>query len=314
MEAWYDTALEVASFVAVTAAAFPAIRELERRFAVRQRLNAGGQVGTATSVLRDERVRSGFLNWVQAKTSLNDPVERRRLGRNLSQAGFESPAAPAIYLTFRYGLALGLPLLWILASASLGRQSSGGVTTAFLPLMLSISGLFLPGLLLGRRIAGRRTTIEQQFPDALDLMVICIDAGGSLESAFQRVTREMRRSHREIAREFERVSEELGAGRSRADALHNLADRLEIPSIRGFVSLIVQSQTLGASVSQALKTYSVEMRHKRTMIAEEKALRVPVLISIPLVTCFLPVIVVATLLPAVIDIIRVVGPALRGGH
>jgi len=313
MYGWYDTVLEVTSFATVTAATFPVVREVQRHIAVRQRVNAGGQVAAARPVLRETSVRSGFLNWVQRRTSLNDPVERQRLGRDLSQAGFENPAAPAIFLTLRYGLALGLPLLWIFLGVSLGRQASGP-TTALLPLFLSLTGLILPGILLGRRISGRRTLIEQQFPDALDLMVICVDAGGSLEAAIQRVTREMRKSHREIAREFERVSEELSAGRSRADALHNLASRLDIPSIRGFVSLIVQSQTLGASVTQALKTYSIDMRHKRAMIAEEKAMRIPVLISIPLVTCFLPVIIVAALLPAVIDIIRVVEPTLRGGR
>jgi tight adherence protein C len=313
MNGWYDTLVEFASFVLVAGVAFPVLREVERRFVLRERLNQGGVVVTTTPVLRDHRVRSGFLNWVQARTSLSDPAERERLRAELSQAGYVNPAAPMIFVTVRYGLALGLPLLW-LSAVSFANPSSSTLLTVTVPLGLCVIGLFLPRFLLRRAIAIRRTTIEQQFPDALDLMVICVDAGGSLESAIQRVTREMRRSHREIAGEFERVSEELSAGRSRSDALHNLARRLEVPSIRGFVSLVVQSQTLGASVSQALKTYSIEMRHRRAMIAEEKAMRIPVLISIPLVVCFLPVIVVATLLPATIDIIRVVGPSLRGAH
>jgi tight adherence protein C len=313
MYGWYDTVLEITSFLAVTAVAFPAVREVERRIAVRQRVNAGGTVAAARPVLREQNVRSGFLSWVQARTSLNDPAERNRLHVRLAHAGFESPAAPIIFVTLRYGLALALPVLWLFG-LSLGGRGSSSLTTVSLPLVLCLAALMLPSILLTRRIASRRTTIEQQFPDALDLMVICVDAGTSLEAAIQRVTQEMRRSHPEIAREFGRVSEELGAGRSRADALHNLANRLEIPSVRGFVSLIVQSQALGASVAQALKTYSVEMRHKRAMIAEEKAMRIPVLISIPLVLCFLPVIMVAALLPAAIDIGRVILPALKGGH
>jgi tight adherence protein C len=187
-------------------------------------------------------------------------------------------------------------------------------TTAILPMALCLGSLILPAALLKRTIANRRTTIEQQFPDALDLIVICMDAGTSLEAAMLRVTQEMRRSHPLIAREFERVSEQLNAGRSRADALHDMADRLEIPAIRGFASLLIQSQALGASISQALKTYAVEMRHKRAMIAEEKAMRIPVLISIPLVTCFLPVIITALMLPSMIDIVRVLGPALKAHH
>jgi tight adherence protein C len=264
-------------------------------------------------VLRDENVRSGFLRWVQTRSWLNDPADNQRLGVQLAHAGYESPAAPLIYVCLRYGSAVVLPVLWLLI-LSLNNRPGSTLTTMGVPLILCTLGLVLPGLLLKRLVASRRRTIEQQFPDALDLMVICVDAGTSLEAAIMRVTREMRRSHPQITREFERVSEELSAGRSRADALHNLANRLEIPSIRGFVSLIVQSQALGASVSQALKTYSTDMRQRRAMAAEEKAMRIPVLMSIPLVTCLLPVIVVATMLPAMIDIIRVVGPALKGPH
>lgn len=310
MYGWYDTVLEITSFAAVAGASFRVAREVERRMAVRQRLNAGGQVVAAESVLRDQRVRSGFLKWVQARTSLSDPAERQKLAGLLAQAGFETPSAPMIYVSLRYGLALGLPLVAIFGR-SLVNAPATVFTTVALPLILCVAGLVGPAALLRRRIGARRTTIEQQFPDALDLIVICMDAGTSLEAAILRVTHEMRRSHPQISREFERVSEELNAGRSRADALHQMADRLDIPSVRAFASLLIQSQALGASISQALKTYAVELRQKRVMIAEEKALRIPVLISIPLVTCFLPVIVQALLLPSIIDVIRVVGPALK---
>jgi len=307
---WFDAALEIMIFVAVTVIAFRAARELERRLNIRQRLNAGGPVIAAQPVLRDERVRGDFLNWVQARTSISDPAERGKLRARLSQAGFENPSAPIVYVVLRYGLALALPLALILGLALTHRPGSF-FTTVMLPLLLCLIGLMLPEVVLKRQIASRQSTIEHQFPDALDLMVICMDAGTSLEGAILRITQEMRRSHREIAREFERVSEELNAGRSQADALHNLANRLEAPAIRGFVSLLVQSQALGASVAQGLKTYAVEMRGRRALLAEEKAMRVPVLISIPLVICFLPVIVQAIMLPSIIDIIRVLTPALK---
>jgi tight adherence protein C len=313
MYSWYDTVLEITAFAAVSAVAYPAARELERRMAIRERLNAGGPAVVARPVLRDERVRSGFLNWVQARTSLNNPVERQRLRAELALAGFENPAAPVMYVALRYALAVALPF-FLLVGLALADRPASGMTNLVMPLMLCLLGLMLPGILLRRRIASRRATIEQQFPDALDLMVICIDAGCSLESGILRVSQEMRRSHPQIAREFERVCEELNAGRSRADALHDLARRLEVPAIRGFASLLVQSQTLGASIAQGLKTYAVEMRNTRAMVAEEKAMRIPVLISIPLVVCFLPVIVQAVMLPAIIDIIRVVGPSLRGDY
>lgn len=309
---WYDAALQVFSFALFATLAFLIVRQIERRFIIRQRLNVGGTPIAATSVLRDDRVHSGLLNWIQRRTSLRDPVERQRTRTQLMRAGYESPSAPAIFLVLRYGLALALPMAF-LAAQSLTGQAPSGLGSVLAPFALCLAGLLLPNLFLKRAIASRVRLTEQQFPDALDLMVVCMDAGLSLEAAMMRVTQEMRRSHPAIAREFERVSEELGAGRSRADALHDLGRRLDSASIRGFVSLLVQSQALGASIAQGLKTYAHEMRNARALRAEEKAMRIPVLISMPLVSCFLPVIVQALMLPAMIDMVRVVVPAMTGG-
>lgn len=313
METWYDILLELAIFSAVTFLSYATLRELRRQTVLRQRLGAADAPRAATSLLRHSGVSGSFLRWVQSATSINKPEERERLAAELSKAGFDHPSAPVWYVVARYGLALGLPLLLILTRQLIGRPASG-LPAFTLPLALCMIGLLLPRTFVRQRISSRRSTLEQQFPDALDLMVICMDAGLSLEAAILRINREMRRSHPEIAREFARVSEELAAGRSRADTLRAMSERLDIPAIRGFVSLLVQSQTLGASVAQGLKTYANEMRGARAMRAEEKAMRVPVLISIPLVICFLPVIVEALLLPSAIDMIRRVAPALKGIH
>lgn len=313
MYAWYDLLLEILSFAAVTALTVLLAQAVQRHLVVRQRLNAGAAPRLAESVMRRTDVRSRFLNWVQATTSLNETKERTKLAAELARAGFESPSAPALYVATRYGLALALPGL-LLIGRVLAHKPATGLLSSFMPMMLCLGGLMLPGIWLKRRIASRRTELEQQFPDALDLMVICMDAGLGLEAAVMRVCQDMHLSHPGISREFERVSEELAAGRSRADALHALADRVDTPLIRGFVSLLVQSQALGASIVQGLRTYSTEMRATRALRAEEKAMRIPVLLSIPLITCFLPVIVTALLLPAMIDVIRVLMPALHGVH
>lgn len=313
MYAWFDVVLQLFSFFAVALVTILFVQQVQRHLVVRQRLRAGGAPLAAPSVLRQTGVRSRFLNWVQASTSLNRPEERTKLAAELARAGYESPAAPAVYVASRYGLALGLPAALIIAR-SVSHAASGGLFGSMLPLFLCVVGLMLPGIWLRQGVSARRTGLEQQFPDALDLMVICMDAGLGLEAAVLRVGRDMQRSHPAIAREFERVAEELAAGRSRADALHGLAHRVDTPLIRGFVSLMVQSQALGASVVQGLKTYSVEMRSSRALKAEEKAMRIPVLMSVPLVACFLPVIVTALMLPATIDMLRILMPALHGVH
>ena len=108
------------------------------------------------------------------------------------------------------------------------------------------------------------------------------------------------------------MSADLRAGRRRADALRALSDRVHVASIKSFVALLIQSDSLGVSIAQSLRTYSAEMRETRYMKAEEKAMRIPVLLTMPIVGCFMPVIVVALLLPPIIDAIRILGPALNG--
>ena len=303
--------LEGATFVGVTGIALLASRVVSRQIAIRERLGQGGAApARVRSVVREQRVRSPVLNWIEARSFLNEPGERRKLDGLMVKAGFEHPAAAAWYVVARYGLALGLPVM-LLAWRTLSHHPAVGMSAQMMPLAMCGLGLKLPQLWLKRRIAHRQLTIEQQFPDALDLLVICVDAGLGLDAAIMRTQREMQRSHPDIAREFERVSEELAAGRSNADALRHMGERLNIPAIRGFVSLLVQSQSLGASIAQGLKTYAGEMRATRAMKAEEKAMRIPVLMSVPLVACFLPVIVVALLLPTAIDVVRHVIPDLR---
>lgn len=307
----FDVLLQAVAFLGTAGLSLLTFRVMARRLVVLKRMNRGDAPVSAASVLRAQDVQSKFLKWVQSVTSLSEHQERTKLRAELARAGFDSPAAAVWYVVIRYGLAVSLPLLLIILRAVTNHPATGHATFTT-PLLLCLLGLFGPGWWLRRRIAGYREQIEQQFPDALDLMVICVDAGLGLEAAVSRTSQEMRRSHPQIAREFERVSEEMSAGRSRAEALRGLADRLEMPSTRGFVSLLVQSQNLGASIAQGLRTYAADMRHSRAMRAEEKAMRIPVLMSVPLVSCFLPVIVMALLLPSLIDIVRQLLPAMKG--
>ena len=143
-------------------------------------------------------------------------------------------------------------------------------------------------------------------------MVVCVEAGLSLDAAFVRVGAEIFESHPAIAREFESVSEQLRAGRARPDALRVMADRTGVGAIKSFVTLLIQTEMLGAGIAQTLRTFSSEMRETRYVRAEEKAMRIPVMMTIPLVACILPMIVTALLLPAIIDVVRTLMPALMG--
>jgi tight adherence protein C len=264
-------------------------------------------------VLKKSTVTNPFLAWVQSFTSISDPVDRGKLQKTLALAGFESVSAPAIYVAVRYGLALGLPFCFLLAQKFVAKPATG--TGLILPaLALFGAGLVAPSAFVSRRGDSRKAALENEFPDALDLMVVCMDAGLGLEAAFIRVGEEIGDSHPRIAEEFRRASAEMSAGRGRAEALRAMAEHSQVESVISFVALLIQTEVLGVSIGQTLRTFAAEMRQTRFLKGEEKALRIPVLMTVPLITCVLPVIMVSVLLPPMIDIMRTLMPMLAQRH
>jgi tight adherence protein C len=173
--------------------------------------------------------------------------------------------------------------------------------------------LYLPAVFIAAKADRRQREIINGFPDALDLMLVCVEAGLGMDSAFARVGMEMVDSHPRLAEQFGAVVLELRAGRSHEDALRRMADRAGAEEIRAFATLLIQSSKLGSSIAQTLRVYAAEMRERRRMRAEEKAHRLPVLLSVPLVGCMLPVMIGVLMLPAVIRVIRQMVPAMTGG-
>ena len=156
-------------------------------------------------------------------------------------------------------------------------------------------------MFINSKASSRRQEILNGFPDTLDLMLVCVEAGLGIDAAFSRVGTEIVSSHPLLANLFANVSLELRAGKSREMALRTLARRTAIPEISAFTTLIIQSDKLGASIATALKVYASEMREARRMRAEEKAHRIPVLLSIPLVLFLLPSMLSVLALPPVIN-------------
>jgi tight adherence protein C len=272
--------------------------------------------GTAfESSLRAERIESAWLKLVNSierrGISLADTKDAT-LRRKLISAGYTAPYAPRVYTLVRLILVISLPLLMLIYLWASG--SSPSILTLYFCLVVPAAlGLYVPSIFIRVRADRRQRALTNAFPDALDLMLVCVEAGLGLEAAFTRVGMEMMTSHRLLAEQFGAVVLELRAGRSHEDALRRMADRAGSDDIRAFATLLVQSRKLGSSVAQTLRTYSSEMREKRRLRAEEKAHRLPVLISIPLVVCMLPTMIGVLMLPAAIRVVRAVLPALHGG-
>lgn len=175
---------------------------------------------------------------------------------------------------------------------------------------LAVAGLQAPVAWLNRRIARRQRTIAESFPDALDMMVVCVEAGLGLDAALARVATQIAPAHPRLAAELDTVTLELRAGKSREDALRNFAARVALPEVLSFVTLLVQSEALGAGIAQTLRVHAEDMRAGRLLRAEEMAHKLPVKLTIPLVLCILPAMLAAVLLPGMITIVRHILPGL----
>jgi tight adherence protein C len=309
--------LLVLLFAVVAVTAYFASQAITARQLVRRRIAqpAGGAGRQAVGSLRAERVESAWLKLVnsieQRGISLVDTKDAT-LRQRLMAAGYTAPHAPRVYTLVRLTAVVALPILVLLFFTIGGSHPS--LMKLYISLVVAaLFGLYVPSLYVRARADRYQREIVNGFPDALDLMLVCVEAGLGLEAAFARVGMEMMTSHPLLAEQFGAVVLELRAGRSHEDALRRMAERAAADDIRAFSTLLIQSTKLGSSIAQTLRTYSAEMREKRRMRAEEKAHRLPVLISIPLVACMLPTMIGVLMLPAAIRVVRAVLPALHGG-
>ncbi|KRC78365.1 type II secretion system F family protein [Sphingomonas sp. Root241] len=256
-----------------------------------------------------------------AWSSLVDAIEKRGISlldtnnaglvATLAAAGYTSPQAPRVFTLVRVGTTLCLPLLLVAATLINGAPPSLFKLYMFGSL-LAVLGLYLPNLWMSARASRRQDQITRGFPDALDLMLVCVEAGLGMEAAFDRVGREMATTHPLVAGLLANTVLELRAGRRREDALRRMGERAGVDQIKSFATLLIQSNKLGSSIGQTLRIYATEMRERSKMLAQEKAHRLPVLLSIPLVACMLPVMIGVLMLPAAIRVVRQLMPMMAG--
>jgi tight adherence protein C len=217
----------------------------------------------------------------------------------LIQAGYMDPRAVGLFFLLRFaGLFAGAALSLVVSQLSpIGPWASNPlIATA----ACGVVGYFAPGLWLARAVRQRKTEYRNGFPDFMDLMIVCSDAGMSMEAGVDRVARELALTHPALSQNLQMVSLELRAGRGLEDALKGLADRLSLDEVRAFATLLQQSKELGTSLSGALRVFSDEMRHKRMSVAEEKAHSLPAKMSVPVTVCILPVVMMIAVIPVIV--------------
>jgi len=231
------------------------------------------------------------------------PGEVSRARKWLIQAGYREERHLTIYVGSRLACALfGFALV----------VASSGFDSPVLLVSVTAFGFFVPRFALKRMIRNRQLRIKLGLPDALDLTVICVEAGLALDQALMRVGQDLRHAHGELSDELQLVNLEMRAGKPRAEALRNLVERTGVDDIRSLVGTLIQTDRFGTSVAQALRVHSDSLRTERRQRAEEAAAKTTIKMVLPLVLFVLPSIIFVTLGPAVIQLVRTLMPVT--GH
>jgi len=229
--------------------------------------------------------------------------ERSKMTTKMVHAGYRSPSALTSFYAIKIVVGLLLPVS-VLALAPLFPEVSTQMVL-FFTVLAAFIGIMVPNVLLERKIERRKRQLRNGFPDALDLLVVCTEAGLGLNMAIQRVARELAASHPLLAEELALVNLEIRAGVGRVEALKNLAQRTGLEDIRGLVSLLAQSLRFGTSIADTLRVYAEEFRDKRMQRAEEQAAKVGTKMIFPLVLCMFPSFFLVAIGPAVLRMIEV---------
>lgn len=221
----------------------------------------------------------------------------------LIQAGYRSRNAVSTYHLFRFILGVGflsIGVIFVLVS-----PGEPGMTTVILSVLLpGLAGYYLPDYWVTRRQQTRQEEITNGFPDALDLMLVCVEAGQSLDQAILRVSAEVAKPYPALGEEFEIVANEMRAGKDRVTVLRDMGERCGVSDISAFVTVLVQSATFGTSISDALRVYASEMRDKRVMRAEEKANTLPTKMTLATMLLTVPPLLIILIGPAVYEVYK----------
>ncbi len=295
------------TFVAVVLMTYGLMMAYGSRRLLRKRLEEPVAVAprAGVSVLRQHESANPLLrrlfNWLtlSGQWGLKDAEEVSRVRELLIHGGFRNPKAPAILYGLKVTVGLLLPVPFVLYAIMHERLNFANMVVAFL---LAGLGYFLPQFFLGRIVKARQEKIDRALPDVLDLFIICMEAGLALQATVNRVAEEIRPVCQEFHKELQITSGEMRTGISRDLALKNLGQRTGVQSVQSLVTLMIQSERLGTSIAQSLRTHADFVRVQRTLRAEERAAKLPVKILAPLILFIFPAMFIVIIGPAAIKI------------
>jgi tight adherence protein C len=289
-------------FIALLVAGFAMVLSPARGGVIEQRLDELRAFTGAAAAEEPSRYSETFKKSFTrlSKYAPTSPSEMGKLKGRLLAAGYRGPEALPVFIGARLGCALFV--FGVLSTPLLARPN------VLLALAGAALGYVAPAMVLARMAKKRQHKIRLSLPDALDLLVVSVEAGLGLDQALQRVGSELAFAHPDLSDELRLVNLELRAGNSRSDALRNLADRTGVDDLSSLVAMLIQTDKFGTSVAQSLRVHSDTLRTKRRQRAEEAAAKTGVKMVFPLVFCIFPAIWVVTIGPAAIKFVQVLFP------
>jgi len=285
-----------------------AARERLRNIVPKASGNVGNTPASNAWVMRAAGLTARF-----GKLSLpEEGWEQSGIRMRFMNAGIRNPSAPMLYFGVKTILAIGLPIAAYLSLAVAGsKMSINGMLSVLL--VAAACGYYLPNAILSRLVMVRQREIFETFPDALDLMTVCVEAGLAVDAALNRVAGDIEHKSEVLSEELNLVGLELRAGSDRERALRNLAARTGVEEVESWVAIMIQADRFGTSVAAALRIHSEMLRTKRRQRAEEAAAKIALKLLFPLIFCIFPSLLLVLLGPAFIQIYRVLLPTMGAG-
>ena len=301
-------ALGVLGFLLILIAAPTMLKKRPNAFAklkVQRVDNAAGK-STGQTLRRGEKgdKLERFAHFLEPQNQEELSAARLRMLR----AGYRAKNSVRMFHAAQFTLGIGALAIGVLLA--LVKSTTGEVSTQQMilyTLVPAFIGYYLPKYWVTKRIGSRQTEITQGFPDALDMMLVCVEAGQSLDQSIIRVGKESRAGYPALADEFDLIANEIKAGKDRKDVMRDMAERCGIPDVASFVTTLIQSATFGTSIAEALRVYSAEMRDKRVMRAEEKANVLPTKLTLGTMLFTLPPLLIILIGPSVYGISQMMG-------
>ncbi|RDK06202.1 type II secretion system F family protein [Cupriavidus lacunae] len=271
-----------------------------------------GQLGAETG--RQHALIEKLVQWAQPVSRLSLPKEgweSSQLRVRFMNAGWRNASAAPLYFAAKTVLAIALPMIGLVAASGQPGLQDQSIMFALLAVLGAI-GYYLPNAILARKVAQRQRTVFEEFPDVIDLLTVCVEAGLGLDAALMRVADELALRCPVLADELQLMLLELRSGFSKEKALTNLALRTGVEDVEKFASMLVQADRFGTSLGESLRVLSDMLRTKRRMRAEEQAAKIALKLLFPLIFTIFPSLLLVLLGPAFIQIYRVLLPTMTG--